>query len=83
MSTVYILQHRYEIEDDAEEVKTIGVFSSEAKAREAIELVVKQPGFRDHPDDFCVDGYPLDEIEWAEGFITQDEWRASIESISK
>jgi len=68
--TVYVLQHAHEHDDALEDVKMIGVYSSEAKAREAIERVVGQPGFRDHPDGFTIDAYEVDTDQWQEGFVT-------------
>ena len=65
---VYLLQHSYEVMDD-EDVKVIGVYSSEMAARAAIERLKEQPGFRDHPDGFHVDRYPLDKDHWTEGFV--------------
>jgi hypothetical protein len=53
------------------EDKLCGVFSTEARAEEARRELVAQPGFRDYPDDFLVDGYDVDEPQWREGFVTQ------------
>jgi hypothetical protein len=68
--TVYLLHHVYEL-DGAEEVKTIGVYSSEGAARQAVARLRTQPGFRDHPDGFVIDPYPVDKDHWTEGFVTQ------------
>ena len=77
---VYLLQHRHELDgDDAEEVKTIGIYSTESNAEAAVQRLVTQPGFRDYPDDFVIDEYEVDQDEWDEGFITQEEWLASID----
>ena len=64
---VYVLQHSREY-DDTEDIKLIGVYSSEAAARAAIERLLRQPGFRSYPDGFHVDRYPLDKDHWTEGF---------------
>jgi homoserine kinase type II len=65
---VYLLQHSYEHNDD-EEVKVIGVYSSEMAARAAIKRLKEQPGFRNYPDGFHVDHYQLDKDHWTEGFV--------------
>ncbi len=73
MNSVYVLQHERELDDDAFEVKFIGVYSSQADADAAIERLIKQPGFKDFPDGFCVDEYSLNQDHWPEGFVTEDE----------
>ena len=71
MSTVFILQHVHEFDDGHEDVKLIGVFSSEALARAAQQQVSAQPGFRDLPDGFCISEHDIDgQIGWPEGYIT-------------
>ena len=75
---VFMLWHTHELTDDFgvhEEVKLIGVFSSEAKAKEAIALVKDQEGFRDFPCTcFEIDKAKIDQIDWADGFCTV-RWR--------
>ena len=69
---VHVVQHvRPALEPDgAEAVKFIGVYSSDAHARAAIERLRVQPGFCDWPDGFHVEPYTLDEDSWTEGFVT-------------
>lgn len=63
----------WETEDDIwNNEKPIGIFSSEEKARVAIEEVVKKPGFRDWPGGFRILYSTLDEYE-TDGFITWEE----------
>jgi hypothetical protein len=50
--------------------KLCGVFSTEASAEEARQQLVKQPGFKEFPEDFYVGEYELDKIQWADGFVT-------------
>lgn len=66
MEHVYLLTH--ERPDDGD-VKTIGVYSSEAAAQAALERVRQQPGFCDHPDGFTIDPYKLDRDSWVDGFV--------------
>ena len=60
MKTVYFVQHE-NIEDDyIEEPRTIGIYSSEKLAQEAIERAKKLSGFRDYPEGFQIIRYILD-----------------------
>jgi hypothetical protein len=67
--SVYLLQHSYETLSGDDEVKTIGIYSTNTNAIEAIERLNKQPGFRDLPECFIVDKYDLDKDHWTEGFV--------------
>lgn len=69
---VYLLQHSYEI-DEVEETKILGIFISKAKANAAIKYFIQQPGFKDYPNDFYIDKYLINEIQWKEGFISWDK----------
>ena len=64
---VYVLQHAYEL-DDHEDVKLIGVYSSEQRARDAIDRLKDAPGFAEHREGFCIDAYELDQDHWESGF---------------
>jgi hypothetical protein len=71
MSTVFVLQHVHEFDDGHEDVKLIGVFSSEVLARAAQQRVSDQPGFRDLPDGFDISEHHVDGvIGWSEGYVT-------------
>ncbi len=71
---VFMVWHRHEQTDDYgthEEVKLIGVFSCEAKAREAIAQVKEQEGFRDFPCTcFEIHKAIINQVGWADGFCT-------------
>ncbi len=70
MQSVYVLHHvRPETEEMMEDVKLIGVYSSEALAWAAINRLRSQPGFRDYPDDFSIEPYKVDRDNWTEGFV--------------
>ena len=66
MERAYLLQHE---RHDTENVKVIGVYSSREAAEAAVERLRLALGFRDYPDGFSVDEYPLDVDHWAEGFV--------------
>ena len=66
MESAFLLQHE---RPDTEDVKVIGLYSSEAAARAAIERLRLQPGFSDYPNGFTIDRYKLDQDNWTEGFV--------------
>ena len=70
MNTVYVVEHLHIIDDDEENVKMIGVYSTEQLAQEAVERLRLQPGFCDAQDGFNIDRYKLDEDNWTEGYVT-------------
>lgn len=70
---VYVLQHVHEAPSGEEDVKLIGVYSSEAAAQDAIERLKLKPGFRDQPDNFHVGRHDLDRDQWTDGFISWAE----------
>ena len=71
---VFLLWHTHDLTDDCgthEEVKLIGVFSSEEKASEAMEQLKDKEGFRDFPAScFEIAGMKVDQSSWADGFFT-------------
>jgi hypothetical protein len=66
---VFVVQHTHKLEDGGEDVKLVGVYSSEERAREAVDRLSRKPGFRDHPDSFQIDRYRVDSDQWTEGFV--------------
>lgn len=74
LTDVFLLWHTHNLTDDFgthEEVKLIGVFSSEAKASEAIELVKDKDGFREYPlSCFEIVKMKIDQLSWVDGFFT-------------
>jgi hypothetical protein len=70
METVYLLEHVHVLDEDDEDVKTIGVYRSEASAKEAIRRLGEQPGFRDHPEGWSISAMRMDQDHWPEGFVT-------------
>ncbi len=68
MDTVFTLDHVYEPTEGGEEVKRIGIYTSEEKARAAMERVRTQPGFVEYPEGFEINEVELDRDGWIEGF---------------
>jgi len=66
---VFVVQHEHEFQG-CDEVKFIGVYSTEEGARAAVERAKRLSGFSDHPDGFTVDPYEVDRDYWTEGFVT-------------
>jgi hypothetical protein len=64
---VWLVQHLHALSDGSEDVK-FGVYSTQARAPEAIGLRAKAPGFCDSPDGFHIDEYVLDKDHWVQGF---------------
>ena len=76
MKHVYILQHAYETPAGTENVKLIGVYSSEEHAKAAEARLADKPGFCEHVDGFHISEMSLDEDHWTEGFIS---WSKALE----
>ncbi|MEV4753876.1 hypothetical protein AB0J86_01985 [Micromonospora sp. NPDC049559] len=57
-------------EEDGDDLKILGVYSSERRAEERIREARLLPGFREEPDCFMINRYELDEDLWTEGFVS-------------
>jgi len=57
-------------EEDGDDVKLIGVYSTVELAMAAIDRSRGLEGFRDEPDCFIADPYTLDQDHWTDGFIS-------------
>lgn len=58
------------IDDDFDDVKIVGVYSSKQAAADAIDRTRTRPGFAEEPDCFTIDRYTIDEDNWTDGFVT-------------
>lgn len=71
-NTVFVLEHALYKDDDknndVEDYKLIGVFTTEQQAQTAMSQLKMQPGFKDYPNGFHIDAYPLGQINWSQGF---------------
>ena len=61
------------LDEDFDDVKIIGLYSSPKAAAEAISRSRSRPGFADEPDCFTVDTYTLDGDNWTDGFVNIPE----------
>ncbi len=75
MKKVYILHHVRDEDKKGEDVKIIGIYSSEKVAKKIVKKYKKIKGFKDYPKFFYIDEYTIDKDQWIEGFGIQ-----SIES---
>lgn len=66
------MHHTHELPNSEEDVKLIGVYSSNAEAELAVKRASCLPGFKESPDGFSVSECTIDEDDWKEGFFT---WR--------
>lgn len=57
-------------EESGDNVKLLGVYSSDEHARERIRQAQRLPGFIDEPNCFMVTQYQVDEDHWSDGYIT-------------
>ena len=73
MTDVFLVHHTKPLPDDEEDVKLLGVFSSEEKAQHTVDFARSLPGFSETPDCFSIDKYQVDRRAWTEGFITWAE----------
>jgi hypothetical protein len=69
---VFCLWHIIEYDDDSEDIKEIGLFSTHKKAQAFTEKIKTQPGFRDFPEGFEIAESLVDRGGWFEGFRTGD-----------
>lgn len=75
MEFVYLVWHTHTFPVDSDEepyenVKLLGVYSTEAKATDRIEVAKLLPGFREQPEGFVIGRNVIDRDEWTEGFVT-------------
>jgi hypothetical protein len=56
-------------EQDGDDAKLLGAYSTLEKAKERRRRARLLPGFVDGPECFVIDEYTLDEDEWTEGFV--------------
>jgi hypothetical protein len=70
VTNVYVLQHVHSLEDGAEDVKLIGVYSSRTNAQAAIARLSQAPGFSYAPAGFHIDEYQVDKDQWVERYST-------------
>ncbi|MGW1108531.1 DUF7336 domain-containing protein [Streptomyces sp. NPDC002540] len=56
-------------EQDGDDVKLLGIYSTKEKAEERIVRARLLPGFRDEPKCFTIVPYLLNDDTWEDGFV--------------
>ena len=69
MAGVFVLQHVHTRDDDTEDVKFIGVYSTRENAQAAIARLSAAPGFSETPNGFHIDEYQVDKDQWTAGYV--------------
>lgn len=69
MKKVYLALH-LNSENEIEDIKIIGIFSSLKTAKDTIALLKKKKGFKNNPKGFSIDEYIIDKTHWKEGFVS-------------
>ena len=67
---VYFLHHVYEIDEESDDVKVIGIYESEEAANLAINQLTELPGFCNHKTGFSITEYLINKNHWTEGFVS-------------
>lgn len=77
MEFVYVLYHVYEYgeNDEFDECKKLGIYSTQEKAQEAIERYAVLEGFNKYPRScFEIFKHKVDvDLEWTDGFMSWEE----------
>lgn len=85
-STMYLLYHMYYYgkNNEHEEIKTLGIYSTEQQAMEAVERYYRLEGFRRFPKEcFCIDKYRVNvDTNWSEGFVSTDDLDRDFETLT-
>ena len=71
LTAVFVVHHEFPRYDDKDDIRLIGIYSTEAKAKSAIERLRVLPRFRECPEGFSVDCYPVDADHLVEGLVPQ------------
>lgn len=83
---MYLLYHMYYYgkNNEHEEIKTLGIYSSEQEATKAIERYYKLAGFKKFPKEcFCINKYSVDiDTNWKEGFVDTDDLEQDFETLT-
>lgn len=86
MEKMYLLYHMYDYGEHSEyeEIKTLGIYSSEQEASEAIERYYRLEGFKKFPKEcFYIDEYKVDiDANWREGFVNSADLEQDFETLT-
>jgi hypothetical protein len=57
-------------EEEGDDLKILGAYSTDEKAKDRMVKARSLPGFHDEQDCFLINHYTLDEDRWTDGFVT-------------
>ena len=87
MSIVYLLSHAYEYgeENEHEEIKILGIYSTEANAEAAIRYYKDLRGFSKYPlSSFFIESFRMDvNAGWRGGFCNADDIDADFDKLAQ
>lgn len=69
LENVFLLWHCRLLDDDGEDTKLIGIYSSKELAEEKIEKYLSIAGFKEFLEGFEISEYNTDKDHWEEGFV--------------
>jgi hypothetical protein len=69
MMTVHVLWHRCTDDDGRDHELMLGIYSTQQKAEQALDLLRNKQGFRDYPDGFEIQDATIDRTYMTEGFV--------------
>jgi len=58
------------IDDDEDDIKLLGVYTTEERAQSRIDKAKREPGFDADPDCFWIETHTLDADRWIGGFFS-------------
>ena len=73
LTHIYLLSHFFEIEENEfykDEVRYIGIYSTEEKMINELQKMKTKNGFKDYVDFFADAQYEINKMEWTSGFST-------------
>lgn len=66
----YVVYHEYEHPACIDNIRFIGIFSTNEDAEAAVEEASESPGFSEHLDGFTIGVYTVGEDHWTDGYAT-------------
>jgi hypothetical protein len=70
IDSVVLLSHFYEIDEDNEDARYIGVYTIDVDIENIIRELSNKKGFANYRDSFNYNELKLNNTEWSEGFVT-------------
>jgi hypothetical protein len=68
MNSAWLLWHIEDRDEETEDSKLVGAYSSQEEANAAIARLKDKPGFAEQPDGWFMEEYRLNEDHWTGGY---------------